>query len=368
MKTYDSKYALVGGKPLDTFISETSWKAAEKVDRIDLFEDVRQELWCIALSRPDLVDRDHIRAYHEARAANEPGYAVDDFEVNYSAAKALKLEAQQVARTMAGEGVEQSTEDIWTSKDVARVLKTWDLLPGAVSLALESDRMPEQWRCALERRYRDGESAAAVGKMTLTRARDRLVDILNSGVSCGEGASPEEISREIWGGPSLRPTGFKTTAITWDSESPCEPLEDPDDSGPTHQHSPAAYGALSDVSDDILKTPGEFRKATDDQIIGDLLGVTEEHVSPEIREFFKRCYDVELDLWIWAHTGRYTNAAIEFAVYNLTAEEKHALFVRYNQFRDGKRKRDNFEPGVAALNAVRRSLCIEAGKGSSGKK
>lgn len=352
-------YAYVGGKPLAQFLTETSRTAVAKLNRPDLFEDVYQELWVFALSRPDLTDRQTIRNHHQTNAIFDPWYRVDDPEVNYSAAKVLKLEGQRIAQQMMGEGIERPTEDRYTSKDVGKLLKDWGSLPVAVRLALESDRMPEQYRAALERRYRDGEPAKVVGEKNLQRARDRLVEILNSGGSSGQDAAPEVVSQEGWG-PQLREANFKAAKYTEEaSESDSEPLG----YGGTSEPSTSLYGALSGTYGGICAD------STDNEILAYVCAPSGMRKRPAVeqRAWLSKYFDIEPDLFIWGVTGRISDPTLAYLIDQMTPGMRHALWTRYSPEAEPKDKRNHHDEALIVLRVLREVMGVGEGRGMAKK-
>ncbi|WP_433114271.1 hypothetical protein [Micromonospora sp. CA-246542] len=347
-------YALVGGKPLAIFLAETSRTAVAKVGRHDLFEDVHHELWAFALSRPDLTDRETIRAHHRVTGAK-----VDDPEQNYSAAKVLKLEGQQIAQRMASEGIERRTEERYAGKDVARLLKPWSGIPADVQQALTSDRLPSQWREALERRYRDGESAKAVGEKTLQRARDRVAEVLNSGVT----------TEAHWGPQRRSDVAPRIDAETEDfvdaflmGDEPSEGAFAASDGLGTSYNAEAATGLYEGSQG---STGALTVTSTDEQVTAYLCGPSpmSARTAAERLAWLRRYYDLEPDLYIYGITGRFTTPALEFLVTELPEEERHALWVRYCPEVDGKTKRGLEYEGIYVLNKLRMSMGQQVGKG-----
>ncbi|MEV2240572.1 hypothetical protein [Micromonospora sp. NPDC049891] len=379
------KFSYVAGKRLDIFLKQTARRAANEAKLAspkDDAEDIYSELllWAIS-SRPDLIDRATIRMHHQANAIHDPWYTVDDWEVNYSAAKVFALEANKVARALKSGELETrrfKTEDqiqsLWTGKAVGNALKDWDNLPEVVVEALASDRLSEAYRDALTRHYRDGQRASAVGRNNLQRGRDKLVEILNSGNAPGEHADPEDHAAYGWG-PQLRPAGFRQRRYPDQEQS--DYLAGVYANGNRSESLSAALESLEVYED----TPGDsewlsgalsgFRgsataNSTDDEITADVLAARPmREAKPKSRmEWLAKRYDIELDLYIWGITGRFTNPMLEEKMGELTEEEREALRVRYCPEVDPKVKREGFDDSIKALKKIRDLMGVQAGTGA----
>ncbi|MGC5330982.1 hypothetical protein [Micromonospora sp. DT62] len=351
------QFAHVAGKRLDIFLKQTAKRAAAeyglaspKEDADDIFAELLS--WAYA-SRPDLIDRATIRENHEKRIAEDPSYKTpEDFGVCYFAAKVLSLKANEIAQAMKTSDrrfeSEEDVQALWTSKAVGAALKGWNL-PETLKKALDSSRLPESWKQALERHYRDGVPASVVGKMTLTRARNRVVEILNSGNALGKDADPEEVAQGYGGhwGPQKRPEAFKRAGGNWGAPEASYSL-----SGPLK----ASSGALAPDS-------------TDTEILRYVCAPSGMRGKPaaQQREWLRKYFDLDLELFTWALTGRVSDPFLAGFLDQMTRGMRYALWTRYSPEADSKDKRNLHEEAIVILKALRGALGIAEGKGMAKK-
>lgn len=320
---------LVSGIRADEAVKRAASNAVgNREGRKELVEDVSQDLWGFVAENPSLWNPEKIRASHE-KANRNP----DDPTRNYGAARYLKLEAEKLTRQKEHEAKGFTVLPI-EKDELEKTLRDWPDkgLPEPVQAAIASDRLPESWRTPLEEHYLKGKTATDVGRQALSRAKERLAEVIPS--------FQKDSERQVVTEEPLDPL----LEVGTQDASPLDRLE-----YQAQQAQP--YESLGPVSKFRSCFRGMSKKTANQNLLG----------AGGLRDDLK-AFDVEPSLYLWANGVNASQKLLE-GLEGLSEDDRTLLHIRYDNSRDVRSKRIYHEQSVDALNRLRGIMRVRAGKG-----